>query len=609
MASKLTAAAVPRIGIQSPVDSIPVDKAEQALRVKINEVIDALAAVSIGTTNAETTASRPFNISLKGRLDSILDGHPNVVKDGGTVAERTTPDMKVRVEAINANITGIDVHKGFGTWTRSGAIITMTENNHGRASSDIIDVDVTSEVSPTAIPLQEYTITVIDVNIFTFTGIDAGDTSGSAEYATIGPTIAVIAPTTNKRFDVVVMGSNNNFTILTGTESVDRVFPTVAANQKPLAYLDLDPATTSLNGGVEIIDARNQGAIYFKDGGLRYNWKIQGAIDDITSGEILIARGSYFEELILTAKNNIALVFEPGAILSRISATSRCIKSINTVSNETTGIKIIGGDLRGNGKIGAIELLKFDFTDEFIIKDCKFDGNTSSTATFKNYLIDNSDSVRVQNPILINGISTQSITNSTKVTVMVEDRIIFGNDTNLYRSAANTLKSDDAFIANTINSVNDLTADNRLVVDGNLGKNTVNITSTGTDVGITIGGDVKIFRSLATELKVEATLKPDAADIAGNFAVNGVHKVRNTLDGNLSENTIFDAISPLLPVGDFMVVSGGITVASGGLILSKVERSTSTIMLFHGIKASDGLGQTLAVQDGDATTHNIAMTF
>ncbi|KKL66370.1 hypothetical protein LCGC14_2145650 [marine sediment metagenome] len=502
MASKLTSAEVPRIGIQSPIDSIPLDEAIQAIKDKTNENVDSIAAVSIGTTNAETEAARPYHISLKERLDSIQSGQVNYLKTGGAVTEQTVPDMTVQIEAGEAKINGIDVN-----WTAQ--------------NSPIIDVS----------------------------GISV----------------------TQTRFDVVVINSSNLITIATGTPSPDPVFPTISGTQKALAYLKLLSTTTSLNDGVEIIDARNQGATYWKEGRRAYKFKIQDAIDDITNGEIKIGRGNYFEQLILDGKSNITLNFESGAVLFRISDPSYCIRSINTVGNETTGIKIIGGDLRGNGRLGAIELLRFEFTDKSIISGIIFDGNGSSTATNKEMQIENCDDFFMGNIdadftevgfISVDGIFQGGEKANLNINQGSTPGIVLGNDTNLYRSATNVLATDD-----------------KVDIKNNGGKTTLKLSNTGTDTGITLGGDVVLFRKAATRLEITGSIENNdsissgSTIIAGsNLEVNGIHVPQHVLHGSLQEDDIFDAISPFLTTGGVMVVSGGIEISPLLTIVSRVTR-------------------------------------
>jgi hypothetical protein len=67
-------------------------------------------------------------------------------------------------------------------------------------------------------------------------------------------------------------------------------------------------------------------------------------------------------------------------------------------------------------------------------------------------------------------------------------------DTHLYRNAANVLKTDDEF-----------------VIGINGGKDTLALTDTNADVGITIGGDTNLYRSAANELATDDIVRFNAA--------------------------------------------------------------------------------------------------
>lgn len=62
-------------------------------------------------------------------------------------------------------------------WTRSGTTATVTQNNHGLATNDIINVTASSDTG--AIPLGIKTITVVNANSYTFTAVNTGATSGT----------------------------------------------------------------------------------------------------------------------------------------------------------------------------------------------------------------------------------------------------------------------------------------------------------------------------------------------------------------------------------------------------------------------------------------------
>jgi hypothetical protein len=68
-------------------------------------------------------------------------------------------------------------------WTRSTTTATVTQNNHGLASNDLINVTVTSDAA--AITTGVKTITVVNANSYTFTCLNAGAASGTITAAHI----------------------------------------------------------------------------------------------------------------------------------------------------------------------------------------------------------------------------------------------------------------------------------------------------------------------------------------------------------------------------------------------------------------------------------------
>ena len=410
MSDKIENSDIFEVGFQDDVDSFPIRESNRNIKNKHNNLVDTVASASIGTTNAETTAARTYHTSLNNRLDSVNDGRGNVIKTGGAPSERGTPDLNMQISALQASIAGIDVNKGFGSWTRSSTTISMTEQSHGRANGNIIYVEVSSDTGPLA--LVEHTIANVTTNTFEITGVDTGDTSGTAEFATlVGP---IVAPVTNSRFDVVVFESDNSITIVSGAESADPVLPAVSSTQKAIAILSTVAATTSLNDGVEIIEARDQGCVYLRKGQWVDKWKVQDAIDDLDSvvgGIIHVGPGSYYEEIDFTGQSNVRVIFNPNSILFRVSDTANVLKSVNTVSNEETGIHIEGGDLRGNGKAGTKRLINFAFTDEFSIINTIGDGNASCTSDAKDLVIANCDQFLILSPKM-NSYSITSVSES-----------------------------------------------------------------------------------------------------------------------------------------------------------------------------------------------------
>ena len=391
--SELTSADIYEIAHQSDVVSYPLRKNFAAMKAAINDNQNQISAISSAGSANETVQARLYHSSLNDRLTTAEKASGNMLIAGGEVIEQSTPNMTVKIKALEAIVNGVAIKRGYGSWARSGTTVTITEYTHGfTAGVSNIYIDVSSATTP--LPLGEYTVqTTPTVDTFTIIGVSSGATSGTCEYSRYSGTVT--APTTAlDRYDIVVLNSDSTISIVTGSESGDPIYPAIASTQRPLAILTTSSATTSLNDDTEIRECSQQGCIVDN----RWYWLIQDAIDTLNDrassedkGEVLIRKGRYFEEVDLSGLSNITLRFENGAVMYRISDTNYCIKSINTGGSETIGIRIIASDLRGNTKAGSCELLKFEYTDEFEIRNCRFDGNNSSTATNKNWLINQCD--------------------------------------------------------------------------------------------------------------------------------------------------------------------------------------------------------------------------
>ena len=155
MASKLTVNDISEITRQSDVTSKPVRDNFTNTKNKINELVDEVAAAAIGTTNAETTAARPYHTNLKERLDSIWDGRRNYLKNGGEVTAQTIPDMTAAIAAGEAKIQGIDVKwvaANTGTITvpplETGGVTTRLDYIVANTDSTLTVVVGNADVSP-----------------------------------------------------------------------------------------------------------------------------------------------------------------------------------------------------------------------------------------------------------------------------------------------------------------------------------------------------------------------------------------------------------------------------------------------------------------------------
>ncbi len=161
MASKLTSLDISEITRQSDVISKNLRDNYTNLKNKTNELIDEISAVSIGTTNAETTDARPFHTNLKNRLDSIetnkadINGRVNYLKSGGVVTVNATV-TKADITELEAKIGGIDVKIAAAT---TAAIPASAAGNHrvdvivGNSSNSFIVVTGAESLKASADPI------------------------------------------------------------------------------------------------------------------------------------------------------------------------------------------------------------------------------------------------------------------------------------------------------------------------------------------------------------------------------------------------------------------------------------------------------------------------
>lgn len=166
MMDKIKNAEIYNIDFQSDVDSFPLRENFNILKNKTNEVIDGLASVSIGTTNAETTAARPYHTSIKERLDSMNTGI-NRMKTGGAVT--MTGAQQATAAAGEALIKGIDVKFALAVFSsipfapsgqvRYDVIVVNSDNTVSRVAGTASATAVLPAVSVTQRPLAVLTCT------------------------------------------------------------------------------------------------------------------------------------------------------------------------------------------------------------------------------------------------------------------------------------------------------------------------------------------------------------------------------------------------------------------------------------------------------------------
>lgn len=203
-----------------------------------------------------------------------------------------------------------------------------------------------------------------------------------------GQNSGTITAPTFFRYDVVAINSDSSISVLTGNDSNDPELPAVSISQLAVAIIRLTSATTSITNSI-IENIRNQGCVYWKDNLQKYEFKISDAVADAGEGDIYIGRGSYYEEVDLTALSGISLIYENGANHYRPSAAGRCVKGINTLGNETTFNKVINGKFFGNSKAGSVGLVDFVYADDVLLENCIFDSNSASSADRKTFSFTN----------------------------------------------------------------------------------------------------------------------------------------------------------------------------------------------------------------------------
>ncbi len=231
----------------------------------------------------------------------------------------------------------------------------------------------------------------------------------------------------NHRIVVIVIETDNTIDVVESSEvltSIIATYPTIADTQKALAYVLIDDTAVVINNS-DITDLRFKGATVNGKQFFSPQTAIN-ALDNTVGGDIVIGSGDYIGELMdITGKNNIRISIDTGAKFYRATATDIILKSINIVSNETSNISIIGGDFFGNGLAGSVSLVDIQFTDNFRWINTFMDGNASSSAVFKNYIIDECDNFMIQG--LSSSVLDFNITNSLNWTSQTDNDFVQDN--------------------------------------------------------------------------------------------------------------------------------------------------------------------------------------
>lgn len=136
-------------------------------------------------------------------------------------------------------------------WTRSGTTATVTQAGHGLSTGMSVRVSVTSDAS--AIPLNAYTITVLDANRYTFTCLNAGGASGTVTLGLAGAGVGEVVGATWSRSTTTATITSAAHGLTTGQTIYNSVTSDAAAivlGQVTVTVVDANTFTfTCLNAG------------------------------------------------------------------------------------------------------------------------------------------------------------------------------------------------------------------------------------------------------------------------------------------------------------------------------------------------------------------------
>lgn len=208
--------------------------------------------------------------------------------------------------------------------------------------------------------------------------------------------VAITAPT-NKRYDAVVLNSDNSLTIVSGNDAADAVLPSISSTQRILGIIPFTSATTAIPQS-GIWDARHQGAqidgFYFPTIQEAVNYADDKKFFESSTymgdigGVIDIGPGHYIEEIAigksatLVADKRMTLNFAIGAKVYRPTAANRALViygQTNTAGQWAKNVTINGGHFYGNGKAGAISNIYIYYGHVITLNNVWSDGNASSS--------------------------------------------------------------------------------------------------------------------------------------------------------------------------------------------------------------------------------------
>ena len=159
------------------------------------------------------------------------------------------------------------------------------------------------------------------------------------------------------------------------------------------------------------------------------------------------------------------------------------------------------------------------------------------------------------------------------------DALILGGDANLYRSAANVLRTDDSLIVGVnLSAFGDVTLGDNASDTVTINAGPVNLpNATAAADALTLGGDVNLYRSSANVLRTDDSLSVGGdATITGNLSVIGDFTYLNTLVSVTSALSVVNSgTGPALyveqtginPIAQFVDRDGGtVTISDTGSV-------------------------------------------
>lgn len=304
------------------------------------------------------------------------------------------------------------------------------------------------------------------------------------------------------------VGANGNFSIGTGTGGIDREGPeklSVCGGISGSGNLFIDgnvilglnaSRTVTINAGpVSLVNAINSSdALEFGSGANLANL-YRSAADTLATDDNFIVTLDTTLNRSLCALGNVVVGRDSNNVVSISAGAVRLLNCNSSLSALQFGATPGEANLYRS----AANTLR---TDDSFIVDGNASVNGNSTLGFSNTATNVlRGTVRIADSSATNGLWFGT------------NNLVF--DANLYRSAANTLRTDDNFEINFAG-----------------GKTSLNFVGAGTDVGLTINSDVNLYRSAAD------TLKTDDNFVIGVIGAGSNNSVLTHTSGTVQQRTI-----------------------------------------------------------------------